>query len=137
MRPSEPTIDMPLIQGMSAARSARNEIAGLAARQHRQIGARHDLQHGAHGGHDLALAFGAAPGEVEHLAGGDVDALAAARLQQADAVEHQRHDRQQREDDQPRADAQDRLACGLVLLELGKIAIDCPHQPCDNHTAQG
>ena len=52
------------------------EIAGFAARQRRHIGARGHLQHGADGGDDFALAFGPAPGQVEHFAGRECDALA-------------------------------------------------------------
>ena len=74
------------------------EIAGVAARHHGHIGARRHLQHGADGGDDFALAFGAVPGQLEHLGRGRRNALAAARLEQPDPVDHERNDREQQQE---------------------------------------
>ncbi len=93
------------------------EIAGGAGREHADIGARHHLQHGLRRGDDLALAVGAAAGQFEHLGGGFVDPLEPGLLQQADAIEHQRHDRQQRQNHQTGADAEVGLSFGAVLRE--------------------
>ena len=105
------------------------EIAGLAARQHGDIGPRHDLQHGAHRGHDFTLGVGAAFGEVEDFGGGMVDALGAAGFHQPHAVEHQRHHRQEGEDDETRANAEDRLAPRRCASETGESGHRHPHDP--------
>ena len=86
------------------------EIAGGAGREHAHIGARHHLQHRLRGGDDLALALRAAPRQLERLGGGVVDAFLAGLFEQAHAVEHQRHHRQQRQNHETCPDAQGRLA---------------------------
>jgi hypothetical protein len=86
------------------------EIAGGAGGEHADIGARHHLQHRPRRHDDFALIVGAAPCQVERLDGGRLDAFGAGLFQEPDAVEHQRHHREQRHDRQAGANAQSRLA---------------------------
>ncbi len=99
------------------------EIAGGAGCDHADIGARHHLQHGLRRGDDLALAVGAAARQIQRLGGGVVDAFEAGLFQQAHAVEHQRHDRQQRQNHQTSPDAQGRLAAWRCAMRVGR---PCP-----------
>ena len=77
--------------------------------RHFGVDARHDLEHGAHGINDLALRLDAAAGQIDHFGVGEFGALGAGSFESAHALDHQRRDRQQRNNDQPGADAENRL----------------------------
>ena len=57
-------------------------------------------------------------GEIDYLGTGALDALGAGVFESVQAIEHQRRDRQEREKDQPGANAQYRLAAPRRLARL-------------------
>ena len=90
-------------------REAGEEVgAALAGAGERDVAARHHLEHGAGRVDHLELGGGAALGELERLVRRHLGALGPARLEQAHAVERERHHGEQREQHQARPDAQAR-----------------------------
>ena len=74
------------------------------------VGARDDLQQGAHRIGNLALRFGPAARQIDHLGVGEFGAFSAGCFEATHPLEHQRGDCHKRDDDQPGAYAQPRLA---------------------------
>jgi hypothetical protein len=84
-------------------------IAGL--RGSRRIAVGDDLEHGVGGENDLLLRFDASAGKADRLLGGGRHAIDALGLEQPDAVDEQRRNRQGGQHEQPAADAQARFCC--------------------------
>jgi hypothetical protein len=96
---------------------------------HFRIDARHNLEHGAHGINDLALRSGAAARQINHLGVGEFGTVGAGSFQATHAFDHQRGDRQQGDNDEPGADAEDSLlrrgfAADVVDRVFGNVLVD-------------
>jgi hypothetical protein len=101
---------------------------GLIGR-HPRVDARHDLEQGAHGIDDLALRLGPASCQIDDLAAGQFGVLGAGLFEAAHALEHQRGERQKRDNDQSRANAEDRLVAPRCLARcLGRLCWNVGHR---------
>lgn len=104
--------------GHVAGESAQGLIAFRLLLRGFAVNAGDDLQKRAQGIDDTALRFGAAASEIDDLGLGDFDALRACPLQPANALEDQRRNGQQRDHDQPRPNAEQRLAALRRLVQF-------------------
>ena len=90
-------------------------IAPGRIERHFRVDTRCHAQQGTRRIDDLALRGNAAASEIDDLAAGNRGAFDAGSFQPAYAFDHQRSDRQQGDDDQPGADAENGPVAPLLL----------------------
>jgi hypothetical protein len=130
-RPSGSIADRPLSHGTSTPISGEQLIAGVARFQGGSVGARHHLQDCASRDDDLLLQCDALSGELAGLAIAGCDMLEPVRLEQANAIEHQRGHRQHSQHEQSRPDAEPCMRPdGASQLLRGTTAPHAVVPPC-------
>ncbi len=97
------------IQGILVVKSVKYWLQFGELERHLGVDPRYDLKQRANRIDDFALRFDTAAGEIDHLGIGAFGAIGAGVFKPVDALEHQRSDCEDRENDQPGANAQNRL----------------------------